>query len=108
MNMISWNEIEYPSMFTSAAATIQQGFCQYYSDLFSAMEYISSHLKSCVVCNIEEKQYCAEMENAQKEIAKRFSEYHDFFNVISSLGKMFSWVGWVQDDDPTSNGSETK
>lgn len=105
MNEIQWKEVEYPAMFTSSAATIQQGFSQYYTDILTAADYFSNHLDSCPICNIEEKKYCSNLKKAQKEFAGRFSSFEDFFNVINSLGKMLSWVGWIHEDDPISEGS---
>lgn len=95
--MIKWKEVEYRGL-TSAATSISQGFSQFYMDLFVASTCMSNHFESCHVCDWEKGIYCSTMEKEKKEITERLSTYEDFFKVIDSLEKIFSWVGRIVEE----------
>ena len=93
MGIIDWEEVEYPAPFTSAMASVQQGFQQFHVDRLKVVEFFNEHQKECEECRRWDKKDCKTMKQAKKEIGERFAHYKDFFGVIRNWQRISRWAG---------------
>ena len=91
MGIIEWEEVGYPAPFTSAMASIQQGFQQFHVDRLKVVEFFNEHRGSCEECELDYD--CETMKQAKKEIGKRFADYKDFFGVVETWNRISRWAG---------------
>lgn len=89
--IIKWEEVEYPAVFTSANASIQQGFQQFNADCLKVVEFVNCHNEECKECSKDWD--CDIMHKAKKEVDERFKDYNDFFGVVRTWGRISRWAG---------------
>ena len=90
MGIIEWEEAEYPGMFTSAVASVQQGFQQFQLDRLTVVEFFNKHSSCCKECT--EDHDCETMKKAKKEISKRLLGFRGFFNAIRGWERIMKWA----------------